>query len=73
MTLNPLPIYPAAGGYVLRLHRDARPEAGDLSGRIEHVNSGDRADFISCEELLRWLVQHAAQIRARPASPQGNQ
>jgi hypothetical protein len=70
MVLNPHPIYPAAGGYVLRLHRDARPEAGHLVGRIEHVSSGDCADFASSEALLEWLAQHAAQIRGtRAASP----
>ena len=47
MTLNPHPIYPSAGRYVLRLHRDAQPQAGMLAGRIEHVSSGDSADFAS--------------------------
>ena len=73
MTLNPHPTYPAAGGYVLRLHRDARPSAGHLVGRIEHVASGDSADFASGERLLEWLAQHAAQALAGPAQPQGTQ
>ena len=62
MTLNPNPTYPAAGGYVLRLHRDARPAAGHLVGRIEHVASGDCADYASVEQLLDWLAQHATQV-----------
>ena len=45
MTLNPHPTYPAAGGYVLRLHRDACPVAGRLMGRIEHVASGEMHRF----------------------------
>ena len=61
MTLNPHPIYPSAGRYVLRLHRDAQPQAGFLAGHIEHVSSGDSADFASGQELLDWLARHAAQ------------
>ena len=66
MTLNPNPSYPAAGGYVLRLHRDAEPAAGQLIGRIEHVASGDNADFTSGEQLLDWLAQHARRVQAGP-------
>lgn len=62
MTLNPHPIYPAAGGYVLRLHRDACPAAGRLMGRIEHVASGESSDFASGEALLDWLAAHCAQV-----------
>lgn len=70
MVLNPHPIYPSAGRYVLRLHRDARPEAGQLSGRIEHVSSGVSLDFASCAELLDWLAGHAAETREPPADLQ---
>ena len=67
MTLNPHPTYPASGGYVLKLHRDARPESGALMGRIEHIASGDSSEFAGGEELLAWLSRHASQIvRARP-------
>jgi len=62
MTLNPHPIYPIAGGYVLRLHRDACPAAGRLMGRIEHVVSGESTDFASGEQLLDWLAQHAIRV-----------
>jgi hypothetical protein len=73
MTLNPHPTYPVAGGYVLRLHRDACPSAGQLVGRIEHVASGDSADFASGERLLEWLALHAAQAFASsaPSDPVG--
>lgn len=60
MILNPHPIYPSSGRYVLRLHRDAQPHAGRLAGRIEHVSSGDSIDFSDSEELLRWLCRHAS-------------
>jgi hypothetical protein len=59
MKLNPLPIHPVSGGYVLRLHRDARPAEGQFRGRVQHVASGEWADFASGAELLAWLVGHA--------------
>lgn len=71
MTLNPHPSYPAAGGYVLKLHRDARPATGHLVGRIEHVASGDSADFASGEQLLEWLTQHATQVLTGHLPSQG--
>lgn len=61
MVLNPHPIYPSAGRYVLRLHRDSLPQQGQLFGRIEHVASGDATDFASAAELLDWLARHAPQ------------
>ena len=64
MVLNTHSIYPSAGRYVLRLHRDARPENGQLSGRIEHVSSGDSIDFAIGAELLAWLARHAAETLA---------
>ncbi|WP_114968714.1 hypothetical protein [Rhodoferax ferrireducens] len=70
MTLNPHPIHPAAGAYVLRLHRDACPAEGLLMGRIQHVTSGDWADFTSSTAMLAWLTQHAAQWRADPHNPE---
>ena len=63
MTLNPHPTYPAAGAYVIRMHHDARPESGQLLGRAEHVASGDSTDFATGQELLAWLIRHAAGIR----------
>jgi hypothetical protein len=70
MNLNPLPIHPVSGGYVLRLHRDARPADGQLWGRVQHVASGEWADFASGAELLAWLMghagRHAAAAREQP-------
>ena len=66
MTLNPSPVYPSSGRYVLRLHRDAVPQAGHLIGRIEHVTSGQGSDFGGGAELLDWLVTHASQLRNSP-------
>lgn len=61
MTLDMHPIHPTAGSYVLRLRGDAEPRLGRLSGRLEHIVSGDCLDFGSGEELLAWLLLHAAQ------------
>jgi hypothetical protein len=72
MSLNPHPIFPSAGRYVLRLHRDARLDHGQLAGRIEHVSSGDSLDFASAAELVDWLARHAAEARQpadRPTAP----
>jgi len=63
MNLNPHPVYPSTGRYVLRLHRDALPGAGHLCGRIEHVTTGESADFSSGAQLLEWLAEHAFQVR----------
>ena len=71
MTLNPHPIHPAAGAYVLRLHRDARPAEGLLMGRIQHVASGDWADFASSVAMLDWLVWHCEQRLAAPDAAGG--
>jgi hypothetical protein len=65
MTLNSQPIYPVASGYVLRLHRDAQPAEGFLMGRIQHVSSGDWADFANGTELLEWLVLHGRHMRTQ--------
>jgi len=69
MVLNPHPIYPSAGRYVLRLHRDSGRQPGQLFGRIEHVASGDGTDFASAEDLLAWLQRHAAQECVQAQSP----
>lgn len=61
MVLNPHPIYPFAGHYVLRLHRDARLQGSALAGRIEHVKSGDSCDFSSSQELLAWIERRACE------------
>ena len=68
MNLNPHPVYPSAGRYVLRLHRDAAPQAGHLAGRIEHVTSGESTDFATSAQLLEWLAAHAAQWREGAAT-----
>lgn len=60
MTLDPQSIYPSARCYVLKLHRDARPDADALAGRLENMTSGRRLDFRTAEELLSWLANEIA-------------
>lgn len=62
MTLNPTPSFPAQGGYVLKLHRDARPLQGQLRGRVEHIASGATGDFDDAAGLVAWLSRHAAVL-----------
>lgn len=64
MALNPHPIFPAAGACVLKLHRDAQPETGQLFGRVYHVATSDNADFASAQALLDWLTRHAGWMPA---------
>lgn len=72
MTLNPHPNFPSAGCYVLKLHRDALPRQGRLSGRLEHIVSGDSVDFDNGTDLLAWLLCHAtAALPDTHAGPTG--
>lgn len=51
--------------YVLKLHRDARPECGLFQGRLENLASGAVFDFGSADELVRCLVRDTlATLRA---------
>ncbi len=43
--------HPHQRAFVLRLHRDADPIIGPLIGRVEHVDSGLRLDFVGPVEL----------------------
>jgi hypothetical protein len=63
MTLNPLPSHPSHTCYVVKLHRDARPQQGELYGRLEHIVSGDSVEFASAQALVDALLRHAAQLR----------
>lgn len=60
MTLNPYANYPSTRSYVLKLHRDATPEHGQIVGRLENMASGRCFDFSSGEQLLVCLARDAA-------------
>lgn len=65
MVLQKHPSFPATRSYVLKLHRDALPEAGKLAGRLEAVNSGEQFEFSSGEELLACLMRALASAPDR--------
>jgi len=70
MVLNPQASYPSARSYVLKLHRDARPQRGLLCGRLEHIVSGASIDFPSSDALLAWLLALSPAVQTTPADPQ---
>ena len=57
MILATHPSYPNARAYVLKLHRDARPSAGKVIGRLENVTTGEQFVFGNAEELLAALAR----------------
>ncbi len=44
--------YPADRSFVLKLHRDADLACGELRGRIVHLVSDERNDFVGATGLL---------------------
>jgi hypothetical protein len=48
--------HPAWRSYVMKLHRDADPARGSLSGRLENLATGRHMDFRSVDELLGLLA-----------------
>lgn len=59
MILSTHPSYPNARAYVLKLHRDARPGAGRVMGRLENVTTGEQFVFSTADELLACLARDA--------------
>lgn len=61
MILATHPSYPNARAYVLKLHRDARPGAGRVMGRLENVATGEQFAFSNADELLACLARDATR------------
>ena len=59
MILVTHPSYPHSRAYVLKLHRDARPGAGRVMGRLEIVTTGEQFVFSTADELLACLARDA--------------
>lgn len=60
--------YPADRSFLLKLHRDADLAGGELRGRIVHLVSDERADFVGSVELLLTLgALIKSNATARPA------
>ena len=53
---------------VVQFRADTAVEQGHLAGRVEHVVSGQAADFQSLEPLLAFIAQVLRAERARLAS-----
>lgn len=66
MNLNARASFPSTRCYVLKLHRDALPAQGELTGRLEHIASGEHVDFGNGDELLAWLALHASRWTGPP-------
>lgn len=64
MILAALPSYPSSRSYVLKLHRDARPQDGRVAGRLENVTTGEQFVFASVDELIACLARDAARTSA---------
>ena len=61
--------YPLGRAFVLKLHQDADLLHGVLRGRIEHVASGIRGEFVGTEQLVGWLargVEHGSDDTLPP-------
>lgn len=70
MILSTHPSYPNARTYVLKLHRDAKPQAGRVIGVLENVSSGERFVFGSVAELVACLANTAIPIFPLSRSPE---
>lgn len=49
--------YPLGRAFVVKLHQDADLMHGVLRGRIEHVASGIRGEFVGTDQLVGWLAR----------------
>ena len=57
--------------FVVQFRSDAAVEQGHLAGRVEHVVSGQAADFQSLETLLAFIAQLLHEERERATHHQG--
>ena len=54
MTLDSKAKYPSRRTYVVKVRRDAKPDA--LSGRVENIVTGQQREFANAAELLDSLA-----------------
>jgi hypothetical protein len=66
MSLNPESKYPNRRAYVLKLRRDATPEA--LAGRVENLVTGQQLEFGSATALIESLARDLEAASA-PQAP----
>jgi len=58
MSLNPESKFPTRRAYVVKVRRDAKPNA--LAGRLENLVTGSQREFASGGELLEWIASDLA-------------
>lgn len=58
--------------FVVHLRANSDIAQGRLAGRVEHVVSGQATRFTSLEELLAFITQVLATVRAPPPGTLGN-
>jgi hypothetical protein len=65
---NPAPLS-VTRAFVVQFRADAAIEQGHLTGRVEHVVSGQATDFQSLETLLTFIAWVLCTERERSAEP----
>lgn len=65
---NPAPLS-VMRAFVVQFRADTVVEQGRLTGRVEHVVSGQATDFQSLETLLAFMAQVLRVERERSAEP----
>jgi hypothetical protein len=68
MSLDMQTSHPSSRSYVLKLHRDARPDQGLIFGRLESMASGRCYAFANSSELLRCLVLDVQALAAEDSA-----
>jgi hypothetical protein len=59
------------GAFVVQLKTVGRDSAGPLEGSIEEVDTGERTQFRSVEELIAFLRKHFAESCQNIPSKEG--
>jgi hypothetical protein len=61
-----MPPLPSRRAFVVRYTDDADPYRGRVSGRVEHVESGESLHFSSQEELNEFVARTLSKESSRP-------
>jgi len=74
MPLDSQTQYPSKRSYVLKLHRDARPDQGLIMGTLDNMYSGQHCVFQSLQELIACLssemnIANSSYVTPPPTNP----
>jgi hypothetical protein len=61
------PSLPSRRAFLVRYTDDADPRHGRVSGRVEHLDSGESLHFSSQEELNEFIARSLSQENTKPA------